>query len=308
MVPRKHLLVGTANKVMMWLITGSNGQIGRTAAAFLKSHSIDYRSFSSDELDISNAKQVKSLVESLSPSYILNAAAWTDVDQAEIEIRKSSAINAIGPKNLAVSARGISAKFIHISSDYVFNGDGDSPISELALPAPINHYGKTKAEGDLNVNLAYPEGSFVLRTSWLYSQYGKNFVKTILRKAMTSDGDIFVVDDQVGQPTSATDFINKMYELISYEPPMGVYNITNAGSTSWYGFAREILRLSDLDEERVKPIKSESLKTLAQRPRYSVLSHSKLRDVGLEPMQQWTQSIGQSINEIRWKVEAEIGI
>ena len=99
-----------------------------------------------------------------------------------------------------------------------------------------------------------------------------------------------------------------MYELISCEPPTGVYNITNVGSTSWYGFAREILRLGGLDEERVKPIKSESLKTLALRPKYSVLSYSKLKDIGLQPMQEWTQSIGQSINEIRWKVEAEIGI
>jgi dTDP-4-dehydrorhamnose reductase len=293
---------------MMWLIAGSNGQIGRTATAFLKSQSIQFKSLSAQELDISDTNQVKTVVESLRPSYILNAAAWTDVDRAEIETDASFAINAIGPRNLAVAARSVSAQFIHISTDYVFDGVANSPISEITNFEPLNYYGKTKAAGDDYVHFEYAEGSFILRTSWVYSQYGKNFVKSILRKAITSEGEIFVVDDQVGQPTSATDFVQKMYELINGNVPKGTYNITNAGSVSWYGFAQEILRLCDLDPNRIKPMNSDSLNTLAQRPKYSVLSDRKLRAVGVEPMQEWSQAIHRSISMIHQKVEAEIDL
>jgi dTDP-4-dehydrorhamnose reductase len=142
----------------------------------------------------------------------------------------------------------------------------------------------------------------------VYSQYRKNFVKSILRKAITSESEIFVVDDQVGQPTSATDFVQKMYELIEGNVPKGTYNITNTGSVTWYGFAQEILRLCDLDPDRVKPINTDSLKTLAQRPKYSVLSDEKLRAVGIEAMQEWSQAIHRSINKIHQEVEAEIDL
>jgi dTDP-4-dehydrorhamnose reductase len=293
---------------MMWLIAGANGQIGRTAAAFLKSQSILFKSLSAKELDIADANLVKGVVETLRPSYILNAAAWTDVDRAEIETESSFAVNSIGPRNLAVAARSIGAQFIHISSDYVFDGAARSPISEIAEFGPLNQYGKTKAEGDNYVHYEYPEGSLILRTSWVYSEYGKNFVKSILRKAITSKDEIYVVEDQVGQPTSATDFVQMMFELVDSDVPKGTYNITNAGSVSWYGFAQEILRLCDLDPNRVKPIKSDSLKTLAQRPKYSVLSDAKLRVVGIEPLQEWSQAIYQSIDKIHQKVEAEIGL
>ena len=293
---------------MMWLIAGANGQIGRTAAAFLKSQSIQFKSLSAEELDVADANLVKAVVETLRPSFILNAAAWTDVDRAEIETESSFAVNSIGPRNLAVAARSVGAQFIHISSDYVFDGVARSPISEITKFGPLNHYGKTKAEGDNFVHYEYSEGSLILRTSWVYSEYGKNFVKSILRKAITSEEEIHVVDDQVGQPTSATDFVHMMYELVDSDVPKGTYNITNTGSISWYGFAQEILRLCDLDPKRVKPIKSDSLKTLAQRPKYSVLSDAKLRAVGIEPMQEWSQAIYESINKIHQKVEAEIGL
>jgi dTDP-4-dehydrorhamnose reductase len=158
------------------------------------------------------------------------------------------------------------------------------------------------------VHFEYAEGSLILRTSWVYSQYGKNFVKSILRKAITSEGEIFVVDDQIGQPTSASDFVQKMYELIDSNVPKGTYNITNVGSVTWYGFAQEILRLCDLDPERVKPINSDSLKTLAQRPKYSVLSNGKLKALGIEPMQEWSQAIHRSIDKIHQRVEAEIDL
>lgn len=293
---------------MMWLIAGANGQIGRTAASYFQSQGIKFTSFGSQDLDISNVNQVKDVVESLSPTHILNAAAWTDVDRAEIEHERSLSTNAIGPRNLAVSARKVGACLIHVSSDYVFGGGLSSPISEATKADPINYYGKTKAKGDENVSIEYPEGSLILRTSWVYSRFGKNFVKSILRKAITSEDDIFVVDDQLGQPTLATDFVKKMHQLCLSDSPMGTYNITNSGSTTWHGFAQEILRLCDFDRGRVKSIKSDSLVTLAQRPNYSVLSDAKMRGVGLDPMEEWAEAICRSVGEIRREVEVEIGI
>jgi dTDP-4-dehydrorhamnose reductase len=293
---------------MMWLIAGANGQIGKTAVSFLQSQSIDFHSLGSKHLDISNVAQVKDIVESLNPSHILNAAAWTDVDRAEIERERSYVINATGPRNLANSARKVGARFIHVSSDYVFGGGMNSPISELTKTDPINYYGNTKAIGDENVSIEYPEGSLILRTSWVYSRYGKNFVKSILRKAITSEGDINVVDDQIGQPTFATDFVEKMYQLCRSDAPVGTYNITNSGSTSWYEFAREILRLCDIDPARVKPIKSDSIGSLAQRPKYSVLSDTKIRAVGLDPMEEWSDAIRRSISDIRQEVEEEMHV
>lgn len=293
---------------MMWLIAGADGQIGKTAVSFFQSQSIDFHSFGSQHLDITKAAQVKDIVESLNPSHILNAAAWTDVDRAEIENKLSYAVNAIGPKNLAISAKKIGARFIHVSSDYVFDGGMNSPISEITKTEPINYYGKTKAKGDENVITEYPEGSLILRTSWVYSRYGKNFVKSILRKAITTKNDIYVVDDQFGQPTSATDFVQKMYQLCLTDAAMGTYNVSNSGSTSWYEFAREILRLCEFDPERVKPIKSETLNTLAQRPKYSVLSDRKIRSIGLNPMEEWSEAIRRSIGDIRQEVEEEIHV
>lgn len=293
---------------MMWLVAGANGQIGRTAASYFQSQSIEFSSFGSQDLDISNLNQVEDVVKSLSPSHILNAAAWTDVDRAEIDHERSLATNAIGPRNLAVSARKVGACLVHVSSDYVFDGGASSPISEVTKANPINYYGITKAQGDENVSIEYPEGSFILRTSWVYSRYGKNFAKSILRKAITSEDDIFVVDDQFGQPTLATDFVKKMHQLCLSDAPMGTYNISSSGSTTWHGFAQEILRLCDFDPARVKPIKSESLDTLAQRPKYSVLSDAKMRGVGLDPMEDWSEAICKSVEEIRQEVEVEIGI
>lgn len=293
---------------MMWLIAGANGQIGRSAAYYFQSHSIKFKTFGSLDLDITKLNQVGDVVESLRPSHILNAAAWTDVDQAEIERERCMATNAIGPRNLAISAKKVGACLIHVSSDYVFGGDASSPISEVTKADPLNYYGKTKAKGDENVSLEYPEGSYILRTSWVYSRYGKNFVKSILRKAITSEDNIYVVDDQFGQPTLATDFVKKMHQLCLSESPMGTYNITNSGSTTWYEFAREILRLSDFNPSRIKPIKSHSLDTLAQRPKYSVLSDEKMRGAGLVPLEDWSQAISRSVEEIRQEVEVEIGI
>jgi len=300
--------VGTIDKTMKWLITGSNGQVGRIATELLISMNADVVTLSAKELDISDSQQVMSAIQFHRPNMIFNSAAWTNVDGAEVNSERAFEVNSLGPKNLALAAKSTNSRLIHLSTDYVFNGVSGSPFDEDNHFNPVNVYGESKSLGEKLIMEEFPEGSMVIRTAWLYSKYGNNFAKSILRKALVSEEDLMVVDDQFGQPTLASELVTKIYELScsSWEP--GTFHITNTGFTSWYEFAREIIESSDLDSSRVKPISTLFSGRLAKRPSFSVLSNSKLMKTGLHPMQAWDVAVHNSVGEIRKKVEEEIGI
>ena len=279
------------SKSMKWMVTGANGQVGSLAVQYLHKFPTEVYSFTSQQLDITDEKSVISAINLVKPDVILNAAAWTDVDGAEEFGEISYKVNALGPQILARHARIHNSKLIYISTDYVFDGSDNLPIAENHAPNPINFYGFTKLEGERLAVAEYPDGVYILRTAWLYSHSGKNFIKSIIAKSLQSNETFGVVADQFGQPTSVSDFIAKMYELIDNQAKPGIYHLTNSGLTTWFGFAQQILELNGMDSNRVIPISSQEIKRLAERPRYSVLGHTNLINCGIQPMREWSAAL-----------------
>ena len=271
----------------MWLIAGGTGQLGIALGKVLQAQSIPYISLGSLELDIRNVNQTNQILQSLKPSIVVNAAAWTDVDSAEKNEDNAYAVNAIGAANLAAASRTIGAKFVHISTDYVFSGEGNQPWKENGTHSPISAYGRTKSAGETLVLGVYPENSYIVRTAWLYSPWGKNFAKTMQKLALANNNKVQVVSDQIGQPTSALSLAEQIVTLVKSGAPFGVYHGTNSGEASWFEFAQEIFSAIGADASRVTPIKSEEYKQIAKRPSYSVLSQERWKEINLPAMPQW---------------------
>ena len=281
---------------MTWLVLGGNGQLGKALSVVLGERGIDFRAWGSEDLDIRSALTCADLIGALKPSVIINAAAWTDVDGAESNPNGAHAVNAVGALNLAVAAKSVGAIFAHVSTDYVFSGVSDRPWCEDDLRAPVSAYGKSKAAGELAVLNEYAEHSYIFRTAWLYSQWGKNFAKTMTRLTLTGDGEVRVVNDQIGQPTSAIDLANQIVESILAELPFGIYHATNTGGASWFEFAQEIFKLCGPEGSaaRLVPVSSIEFDRPAKRPSFSVLGHDAWNVVGAN---------GSSVGAMRdWKI------
>lgn len=293
---------------MKWLVTGAGGQLGTLATVFLNTMYEDVLALKSSELDVCDTKMVNEVFKSFKPNFVLNAAAWTKVDEAENQFESAFNVNCLGPRNLAIASNEIKCKLIHISTDYVFDGTENSPISENADVNPINNYGKTKALGEKQILELCPRNSIVVRTSWLYSKIGRNFAKTIIQKALIEKGQLNVVNDQYGQPTLIDELIPKIVELATREDAFGIYNISNAGTATWYEFACKIMEVTKLGSERINAISSDTFESNVKRPRYSVLSHVKLGQLAIPPMSDWQEAVKNSALDILAKVEAEIGI
>ncbi|CAB4905952.1 unannotated protein [freshwater metagenome] len=244
------------------------------------------------DLDILNTESVGRAVSG--HDVVINCAAYTKVDDAESHESEAFAINAEGADNLARAAKSFGARLIHISTDYVFNGQSTHPYDELAAREPLGAYGRTKAAGEELILEAYPEGSTIVRTAWLYGQHGPNFVSTMLRLA-TERETLSVVNDQRGQPTWTRDLASKLVELVDSDVTHGILHGTSSGETTWFDFAREIFALSGLDPERVQPTDSASFVRPAPRPAYSVLGHSGWAAVGLTPLRDWRESLSQAL-------------
>lgn len=301
---------------MTWLIVGANGQLGRALSAALGERGIPFRAWGSEDLDIRSALLTSQYIGELKPGVILNAAAWTDVDGAETDVDGAHAVNTEGALNLAMASKAVGAIFAHISTDYVFSGTGSLPWNEDDLRAPVSVYGKTKAAGEVAVLSRYPEGSYVFRTAWLYSQWGKNFAKTMTRLALNGSSDheglggVKVVNDQMGQPTSASDLANQIVDSVIAKLPFGIYHATNSGQATWFEFAVEIFGLCGLSIERVVATDSSSFVRLAKRPVYSVLGHDAWQGVGacgvsINPMRDWRLAIKDAMPAIISAVKAE---
>jgi dTDP-4-dehydrorhamnose reductase len=280
---------------MSWLITGASGQLGLAMQEELKANKIEFLALDSKTLDITNASVVERKFLEHKPKVVVNCAAWTDVDGAEANKDQAFAVNSVGVKNLAVASKNLGATFVHISTDYVFSGENTSPWLENEDRNPSSIYGLSKKEGEISVQETYPEGSYIVRTAWLYSSRGKNFAKTITRLALRGDGEIKVVDDQIGQPTSAKDLAKQIIKLVLGKASYGIYHGTNAGSASWFDFAREIFVLAGEDASRLVPVSTSEFPRPAERPKYSILSHESWRNSGIEEMREWEKALAEEM-------------
>ncbi|WP_417619352.1 dTDP-4-dehydrorhamnose reductase [Oceanihabitans sediminis] len=260
------------------LVTGANGQLGKTIKKMASKHEdVEFVLVSKDQLDITDENSINSFFEKYNFLYCVNCAAYTNVDQAEKNKNLAFQVNAYAVKNLAISCKKYGVVLIHISTDFVFEGTKNQPYSEEDITNPINTYGASKLEGENHIREAL-EKYFIIRTSWLYSEFGNNFVSTMLRLAEKNE-EISVVNDQFGCPTNAFDLANVILEIISKKNSnFGLYHFSNTGKTSWYDFAKSIFQFNDI-KIRVRAIPSDQYPTLAKRPRYSVLNTSKIERI-----------------------------
>jgi len=263
------------------LITGANGQLGSEMEVVSKKYiNIKYLFTDIDTLDLTNSEQTSDFIKTNRPDWIVNCAAYNLVDRAESEPDKAMLINGTAVKNISDALTGFECKLIHISSDYVYDGKANAPYNEYSLPNPQSAYGRSKLAGEKNA-LLYP-GSMVIRTSWLYSSFGNNFVKTILKNASEKES-ISVVTDQTGTPTYAADLAEAIMLIISgvnrnqIVLNAGIYNYSNEGECSWYDFASEIVKISGLTC-KVNPILTKDFRQDAKRPVYSVMNKSKIKE------------------------------
>ena len=292
-------------KEMKWAITGGSGQLGKSIAENLIDLQIPYVSWSHSELDISQENYL-AIIEAKSPDILVNCAAWTHVDGAESNEEAANKANRDGARNMAIAAKSLGIPFVHISTDYVFSGSGSRPWKIDDETHPTSKYGLSKLLGEYEILSIYPSKSYILRTAWLYGPYGKNFAKTILKKAITGREVIEVVNDQIGQPTSTIDLADQIFRLVEAKPSPGIYHATNSGKCSWWDFAKELVSLAGELESRIIPITTEEFITPVKRPAYSVLDHSKWNNVGMAQMRDWRESLGEVFPRLMSSVKEEI--
>ena len=262
-----------SEKIVKVLITGSAGQLGTDLVASANHLGLDVIATSHADLDITDKKLVSQKIASAAPEAIIHAAAWTAVDACESDIKKAMAINSDGTANVVNAARQIGARVIYISTDYVFDGTKAKPYIESDIPNPQSAYGASKLAGERHLDLNQDS---VVRISWVCGEHGNNMVKTILRLAATSPTLTFV-DDQIGSPTFTSDIAPVLVDF-ARESRTGIWHLTNQGTTSWFGFAQDVLRAAELDPNRVQPIATADLRPQrpAKRPANSVLENAHM--------------------------------
>lgn len=280
---------------MKWLVTGAGGQLGADLLARLAAD--DAVGLTRPDLDIADAAAVSALFAQVRPDIVINAAAYTAVDAAEADEDGAHSGNAVGPRNLAEASARSGARLIHLSTDYVFAGDGNAPYSVTAPTAPKTAYGRTKLAGERLVREALPDASWVVRTAWVYGATGKNFVKTMARLEKSRE-TLTVVDDQRGSPTWSADLADGLIALGRSEAVPGIYHCTNSGDTTWCGLARAVFEELGADPRRVHPITSAEFVTPAPRPAYSVLSGAEWQAAGLPAMRNWRDALHGAFEEV----------
>jgi dTDP-4-dehydrorhamnose reductase len=275
-----------------WLIAGASGMLGRDLQVELASEGHEVTALSHRDLDVTDADGVQAAVRAAVGEHdvVVNAAAFTRVDDAEVEVDAATAVNATGAQNLAAASAAVGARFIQLSTDYVFDGRAREPYAEDAPLNPLSVYGRTKADGERLARRAYPDGTIILRTAWLYGAHGGNFVSAVLGLAARQD-TVSVLTDQLGQPTWTVDLAQQILSVIRADVPAGIYHATNAGEASRFDFAREIFRLAGLDPDRVIPAAGGADARPAPRPAYSVLGHEAWDRVGVAPMRPWQDAL-----------------
>lgn len=275
---------------MVILVTGSAGQLGQAIQSIsVKQTEIDFVFCDSAALDITDKTNCERIFKQYQPDYCINTAAYTAVDQAEKEAEKAYLVNVTGVKNLAEVCLETQTVLVHLSTDFIFDGISDRPYREDDKPNPKSIYGQTKLEGE-QVIIRLLKDFYIIRTSWVYSEFGHNFMKTMLKLAQSRQ-ELKVVDDQIGTPTNAVELAGVIIDMIKrkYEN-YGIYNFSNEGQCSWYEFALEIFRINKVDI-KVDPIASSEFPTLATRPHYSVLDKQKIKNIFEIVPNNWQRSI-----------------
>lgn len=285
---------------MRVLVTGSTGQLGSEVVRKMHAGGHEVIAPLRAEMDFLDPDAVARQVDRLRPDWVINCAAYTLVDKAETESGPAFVINRDSPGSLAAAISRHGGRLLHVSTDFVFDGEQARPYREDDSPNPIGAYGRSKFEGEQAVLAALP-GATILRTAWVYGVHGHNFVKTIIRVA--ADGKpLRVVDDQVGSPTWTRDIAGAITVLVEKEA-CGLYHYTNAGSTSWYGFASAILADAsqagfDLETDTIEPIPTSAWSTPAARPPYSVLDTHKIQEILGAPIPGWRDSLQSMLGEL----------
>lgn len=279
------------------LITGANGQLGNEMRVLSEEYP-EHAYFFTDvaELDICNEQAVMDFVKANGIHTIVNCAAYTAVDNAEDHVESCTRLNADAVGYLAKSAEANGAEFIQISTDYVFDGTAHVPYQETDPTCPESVYGSTKLEGERNA-LAYCSRAMVIRTAWLYSTFGNNFVKTMIRLGKERDS-LGVIFDQIGTPTYARDLARAIFEAIRQGVVPGVYHFSNEGVCSWYDFTKAIHRLAGITTCQVKPLHTSEYPAKAKRPHYSVLDKSKIKATYGVEVPYWMESLEECIEAL----------
>lgn len=300
---------------MVILVTGANGQLGQALKKASKNtDNLKFIFTDSDALDITNREKCERVFEKINPDFCINAGAYTAVDKAESDYEKAFAVNVTGVQNLAESCKKHDTTLIHISTDFIFDGEKKTPYTEEDKPSPKSVYGTTKLQGEQEIQKILGN-YFIIRTSWVYSEFGNNFYKTMLRLASERDS-LNVVNDQIGTPTNANCLAQAIIEVVrcqmsdvgslnteeknintntqhstpSTQHLYGIYNFSNEGSCSWYDFAKKIFEINDIKIE-LNPILTNAYPTPAIRPKYSVLDKSKIKTTfGIE-IKSWEEAL-----------------
>ncbi len=279
---------------MRVLVTGAGGQVGSDLVTALTGHEVIASARA--DLDVGDDGACMRTILAARPEVVIHAAAYTDVDGCEVHPDRAWRDNVLGSRNVARAAREAGAFLIAISSDYVFDGRASEPYDEHAPVAPLGAYGRSKAAGEGEALEANPDATAIVRSSWIYGRVGKNFVKTMLGLAAEREV-VEVVDDQTGSPTWSADLARALVRLASARRA-GIYHVTNGGSTTWFGFAREIFAAAGYDAERVRPTTTAALGRPAPRPAYSVLGDRSWRLAGLPPLPPWRDALRAALPEI----------
>lgn len=275
------------------LITGANGQLGTELRNLLDERGVAYDAFDAKYMDITDQQAVDAKFDALKPAVVYHCAAYTAVDKAEDEGKQVNwRVNEDGTRNVAAAAKWVGAKLVYISTDYVFDGTNSDEYQVDDPTNPKNEYGKAKLAGERAVK-EKTDDYYIIRTSWVFGKYGKNFVYTMLRLAKDHD-KLTVVDDQFGRPTWTRTLAEFMTYLVDHEEPFGTYQLSNENSCSWYEFAKEILKDQDVE---VAPVPSEAYPQKAYRPRHSIMSLSKAEETGFEIIS-WQEALAKFLTVI----------
>jgi len=297
---------------MRILVTGKNGQLGRSIQKLVNTdtkidnnqHSNDFIFVGRGDLDLSSESNIDHYFSNNDKfDIIINCAAYTQVDKAEQEVELANQINHLAVKQLASIANKQQAKLIHVSTDYVFDGESDKPYIETDISNPINVYGKTKLAGEQALKDVMPINAIIIRTSWVYSEYGNNFVKTMLRLGKERN-ELNVVSDQIGSPTYATDLAGVILEIIKSKEfreenqTTQIYHYSNKGEISWYEFAQEIFKIENMDC-KVSPITTQQYPTPAKRPRKTLMNKDKIVEVFNIKISNWKSSLNSCMKILK---------
>jgi dTDP-4-dehydrorhamnose reductase len=280
------------------LVTGANGQLGSEIQELSNNFEANYFFTDRNSLDITDQNALINYIQTNNIDTIINCAAYTAVDKAESDIENTNKVNHLSVKYMAEIAKEKNIKFVHVSTDYVFDGKNYKPYTEDDTVSPNGIYGKTKLDGEKALQEINPKNSIIIRTSWVYSSYSANFVKTMLRLGKEKE-QIGVIFDQVGSPTYAKDLAYTILEILPKIDNVNVeiYNYSNEGVLSWYDFAKEIMRMAKL-KCKVNPIETKEYPTPATRPHYSLLNKAKIKKTFNITIPYWKDSLDECLKKL----------